>query len=293
MKNEINDLVTIYITSHNRPEYLSQAVNSVLNQSYKNFEIIIVDDASTNFDIYKLAIANKWPEKVKTHRNTSNKGANFCRNFALSKAQGKYITGLDDDDFFHHKRIEILKERYEKLNVSAVSTLSSYFKLNYSPSFKSSLKLKLKEILYRNKTVSLSDMKLTNYLNNQVFTEVYKLRDIGGFDNSFPSLQDYDAWFRLVKKFGPAIRISKVLYYYREHEKSITSRSRKKLEGHDFFLKKHAHDFDLKDKKSFLLNKDLRKKGKVSLFKLLTSINAQNYKRVFYLVIFKSYIFNR
>jgi len=95
-------LVTVIITTYNREIYLETAIKSVILQTYRNIEIIIVDDGSdTN---YGQQICNKYP-KIKYFYKL-NGGVSSARNFGIRKAKGEYIAFLDDDDFWGKSKIE-------------------------------------------------------------------------------------------------------------------------------------------------------------------------------------------
>ena len=290
-KDEANDLVSVYIISCNRPLYLKRAIMSVVNQTYKNIEILIVDDASDEFDFKSYIEDLDLPTHImiKTFQNESSKRANFCRNLALNNASGKYITGLDDDDYFHPKRVEIMLNAYKAGNYSAISALSCY-ETPTGPCSKQKLKTFLKNLLIPNRTITFEDIKVCNYLSNQILTEVSKLKSIGGFDESLPSMQDYETWFRLIKTHGPAQKLGRVLYHCALSQKSTTKRSGKKLEGHKFFYRKHGSEFDLKDRRSFRINLEYKRQGRVTISTLLKNVNKKNFTRVMYLMVFKSCI---
>ncbi|MBR1884084.1 MAG: glycosyltransferase family 2 protein [Clostridia bacterium] len=101
MGNNENDLISVIIPCYNVKDYVRKAVDSVLNQSYKNLEIIIVDDSSTDgtYEILKeYEEENKG--KITLIRNEENSGsAAYSRNVALKVANGEYIGFIDPDDY--------------------------------------------------------------------------------------------------------------------------------------------------------------------------------------------------
>ncbi len=107
-KNQ-NPLVSVIMPVYNAGNFLMEAIESILNQTYQNFEFIIVDDASTD-NSWKIIqkYAKKYPKKIKAFqlKKTLNRGGDACANFALKKAKGKYIARMDADDIAHPKRLE-------------------------------------------------------------------------------------------------------------------------------------------------------------------------------------------
>lgn len=92
----MNPLVSFLIPTYNRSDLLQQAIESILSQTYKNIEIIVIDDASTDDteDVVKKVFNNK----VRYYKNTINKGVSYSRNFGLGHSTGEYIGLLDSDD---------------------------------------------------------------------------------------------------------------------------------------------------------------------------------------------------
>lgn len=100
MKN--NPLITIYITNHNYGKYLEQSINSALVQTYKNIEVIIVDDASRD-ESKKILKKYKNKKKIKIILNKSQKGLVKSSIIAIKKSKGSYILRLDADDYLKKK----------------------------------------------------------------------------------------------------------------------------------------------------------------------------------------------
>ncbi|ENM5895056.1 glycosyltransferase family 2 protein, partial [Vibrio mimicus] len=110
--NDVDSKVSIYMPTHNRANLVVRAVESVLKQSYKNIELIVVDDGSSD-NSYELLSKIK-DNRLIILRNDKPKGACYSRNRAIEQATGKYITGLDDDDYFNENRIEILLRAFDE-----------------------------------------------------------------------------------------------------------------------------------------------------------------------------------
>ena len=101
-------LVTIIIPTYNRHDYLGETLDSVLGQSYQNWECIIVDDGSNDYtkELVEWYIARSTRIKYFERPDNLPKGANSCRNYGYELSQGEYIMWLDDDDLLDAKKLE-------------------------------------------------------------------------------------------------------------------------------------------------------------------------------------------
>ena len=100
----MSDLVSIIMPSYNTAQYIVDSINSVLAQTYTNWELIIVDDCST--DQTEEIIKAVGEERIRFFKNEKNSGAAVSRNYALRQAQGKWIAFLDSDDLWHPEKLE-------------------------------------------------------------------------------------------------------------------------------------------------------------------------------------------
>jgi glycosyltransferase involved in cell wall biosynthesis len=283
-----NRQVSIYIISRDRPKYLRRAINSCLSQSYSALEIIVVDDSSDSFSIFEFA--KEFNEKtVQFYRTEVPSGANVCRNIALKKSSGEFITGLDDDDFFTPKRIELMLKTYlaNKDSVCAVSSRHLFESVLEKRGIKNSIKYSLKWIttlVGRDKIIQISDVLNKNNIGNQVFTEKSRLVDCGGFDEELPALQDYETWLRLMKKYGPILRINKFLYIKNDELDSITNVNRKKLLGFDYIYNKH-HELFKNREHCFYLHRALYEHKYLNLKQAISYFKPGNYRYILYLLV--------
>ena len=113
-------LVSVYIPTYNRLNLLKRAIESVRKQSYKNLEIIIVDDGSKDGTVEYLEAISKVDKRIIYFLKKKNTGACESRNIALKNASGYFITGLDDDDYFLENRIEKFVNFWISLNKKPV-----------------------------------------------------------------------------------------------------------------------------------------------------------------------------
>ncbi len=235
-------LVTIVIPSHNRPEMLSRAVGSVLNQTYNRLEVIIVDDHS---DKKTLAVGSALAEhqQVKLLKSPGT-GACAARNFGIKNATGEFVTGLDDDDLFTPRRVEKLFAAYDE-EYAFVAARSTIFTENHIPD--------VDEEKGRVRFFTLKRMLDTNRIGNQVFARKERFLEVGGFDEALSARQDYDLWVRLVEKYGKAKIITNILYLRNENvDYKRISRSKSRERGLLQFYNKHNHKMTFKQRVKYL-----------------------------------------
>ena len=116
--------VTIIIPSYNKKKYITECINSVVNQTYLDWKLIIIDDCSTDGtqEILKEFLNNK---KIEILFLKKNKGPSFCRNIGIRKSNSRYIAFLDSDDFWESNKLEDQLNFMEKNNIQL--SFSDYF----------------------------------------------------------------------------------------------------------------------------------------------------------------------
>lgn len=110
MRDDKAPMVSVVIPAYNRKEWLEFAIKSVLNQTYHSYEIIVIDDGSSE-NLYEMKIMKN--KKIKYFRN-ENHGVAYSRNFGMRKSSGKYVAFLDSDDFWDKMKLEYQVEFMEK-----------------------------------------------------------------------------------------------------------------------------------------------------------------------------------
>lgn len=127
VKTIVKDIkVSVIIPFYNRKKMVIRAVNSVLNQTHKNYEILLINDGSTE-DLEEIKVLSKKNKNIKLINITKNKGAANARNVGIDNATGDYIAFLDSDDIFKNKKLEIQLQKMLVTN-SLVSHTSYYRK---------------------------------------------------------------------------------------------------------------------------------------------------------------------
>lgn len=236
----IMGLVSIYIPTKNRLSLLRRAVESVLTQTVRNIELIVVSDGSDDGTAeYVESIDSDI--RVRLINNPESKGACFARNQALAIAEGEFVTGLDDDDYFFKNRIEDFLQAW-KYHESCGTEFGCLFD---SCVIDDGHK---KYVHNERAQVSYEQIRSQNFIGNQVFTKLERIRSVGAFDPRMPAWQDWELWVRLLETCGPAVNISRTTYFMdTSHEfERITHKSPEKiLLAATLFFEKHCTSKDL------------------------------------------------
>lgn len=120
-------IVSVVIPVYNREKLIKNSVESVLNQTFKNIEVIVVDDCSADGTVDVLRAIKD--DRLKYYCNSRNQGANYSRNYGISKSVGKYIAFHDSDDIWEENKLEIFVKTIEQKNCDVVfSGMTKYGK---------------------------------------------------------------------------------------------------------------------------------------------------------------------
>jgi glycosyltransferase involved in cell wall biosynthesis len=200
--------ISIYIPTRNRVDLLAAAVASVLAQQFTDFELIVVDDASTDGTAAYLESAARSDRRVRFIRNDSPCGAPISRNRAIRQAVGEFVTGLDDDDQFAPQRLGELHEFWNALARCNVAASCIYTQ--------DILLVDGEEVGTTKKqgTVDFTDLVKSNQIGNQIFAPKHTFEVVGLFDERLPAWQDLELFMRIVKRFGPARLLDMPLYRF-------------------------------------------------------------------------------
>jgi len=202
---------------YNGANYLKEAVESILNQTFSEFEFIIIDDGSKDetWDILNNYASSDY--RIKLIKNRINIGLTRSLNKGLVVARGKYIARQDHDDFSEPTRLE-KETQYLDMHDSTVLVSCNYDIINSEGKI-------VKRTDLRNDTSTIYwNLIFYNYLggHSQVMFRRDPVLKIGGYSESLPYAQDYDLWLRL-SKFGHISILPEILLKYRIHDKRVTS----------------------------------------------------------------------
>jgi glycosyltransferase involved in cell wall biosynthesis len=199
--------VSVIIPCYNQGQYLDEAVASVLRQTYQDFEIIVVNDGST--DEYTRTLLNAYDTPKTTVIHTTNQGLSRARNNGIRAAQGDYILPLDADDRIGTRYVE------EAVNVldtdpdiGIVYCLTNFFGQ--------------KKGAWILPSYSLEALLLDNIIFVSSFFRKKDWEAVGGFNSNMKyCYEDWDFWLSLVELGRKVYRIPRVLFYYRVTDASM------------------------------------------------------------------------
>jgi len=241
---ENSPTVSAIIPTHDRSSLLKRAIQSVQNQTFHDFEIIIVDDAST--DETTEVVREFEDKRIKYVRHEQTRGAPAARNTAVRISNGEYIAFLDDDDEWLPQKLEMQMTAF-RAAMSDVGVIYSAFwriqdgKKTFSPPAKITQKQgNIHKALLNGNFVALP----TAIVKRQCFEKV------GLFDENFPRLQDWEFFIRCARQYQ-FMYIDKPLLISYHTDKSISSDCTAFVNALQLITDKFSDDFG-KYKKSFL-----------------------------------------
>jgi len=258
----IKDLVTVIIPVYNKVEYLRDSLNSVINQTYNNIEIIVVDDGSNSHDKI-LKICNSFKKKIKIIKLKRNLGVSAALNMALLASNGKYINWLSHDDLFCPTKIE---EQLKSLagSVNKIS-ITNFIVWNFEKNLKK--KINLNKQVFKEFSENLLIRDIYNFCTLLVPKILYKNNF---FNQKLRYVQDYDMMFKLSEK-SEFVFSEKYLFISRYHNQLTSKINKKKCkkEKNNLYISHHKNYMKILKKKTsiikifitlfFLYNKKLSK----------------------------------
>jgi glycosyltransferase involved in cell wall biosynthesis len=228
-----NPLVSIITPCYNSEKYIQETVQSVQNQTYKNWQMIIVDDASTDKTIAIIEKIAGLDSRIKVVKLGKNSGTGIARNSALDFANGKYISFLDADDLWKPEKLEIQINFLQINNIPF--TFSYYDCINEKGK---SLQLRIEAPKY----LSYRQLFFCNFIGN--LTGIYDVDYFGKINiSSTRKRQDWMLWLTILQKIKVAHIVPQSLAYYRVRQNSISA-SKIDLVKHNYAVYKTFHGFN-------------------------------------------------
>lgn len=205
-------MVTVIMPAYNSAAYIAHSIRSVQQQTYEQWELLIIDDASIDNTVGIIKNFMAQDSRIKLHTLPTNQGAGFARNIGIKAATGTYISFLDADDLWKPQKLEKQLKLMAEEHIDVC--YSSYELINAEG-------VKKKQHIKALKRLTFKKLRKANYIGN--LTGIYNAARLGKiYCPLVRKRQDWGLWLLAVQKGGPAIGISEPLAVYRIRNNSIS-----------------------------------------------------------------------
>lgn len=252
-----NDLITVVVPVYNVEKYLKKCLDSIVNQTYKNLEIICVDDGSPDNSIDILNIFAEKDKRIKIIRQR-NQGLSEARNTGIKNAKGKYIIFIDSDDWIELEMIDLMLKKIQNENLDLVicGFFDHYFEKKYKINELNNIKKYIKD-----KIDGISYFKIvtskTNLFTAFAWNKLYRLDLIKSKNLFFPEkrlYEDLSFTFRYLIYSKKVDVVERPLYHYIRRKGSITNILNFKNSIDILFTLENLKEFLIKEEQYTLLN---------------------------------------
>lgn len=231
--------VTVIIPTYNRAAYLRHAMASVVAQTFTDWEILVVDNASQD---NTREVVEEFKEKpIQYIRHESNRGGAVARNTGITHSQSEYIAFLDDDDEWLPKKLEAQMNVFEHSSPQVGAVYTGHRNVNRGTGETTGIWRPLKrgniyeELMKKNWVSTTSSVVLRREC----------VEKVGIFDERLPSFQDYDLWIRIAKEYEFEY-VDDLLVTYYQHGKKIWTNLGALEQGIDIMVDKFGQSAELR-----------------------------------------------
>lgn len=211
----VEQLISVVLPIYNGEKYMAESIDSICAQTYANWELLIVDDSSTD---QTASIAHEYEAKdsrIHYYKNPQNMGLPKTLNQGFSLARGAYLTWTSDDNYYYPTAFEVMCSALETANKDFV--FASYDEIDANGSIIGCVRT---NSLFKKMIVGCNPVGACFLYSRKIY------ETIGGYDPSLALVEDFDYWQRAFTKFD-AICIYDKLYAYRQHDGTLTSKMKK------------------------------------------------------------------
>lgn len=225
--SSLEPLVTVYLVNHNYGKYIESAITSVLSQTINNYELIIIDDGSSD---NSKEIIEKFMQHEKVYViYQKNKGLNVTNNIAIRASKGKYIMRLDADDYLDENAISVMSGVLDR-NPDVSMVFPDYYLM--------SEKGDVQEIVRRH---DFQKVELYDQPPHGACTMIRRecLIELGGYDETYRCQDSWDLWMKFIEQYKVK-NVNLPLFYYRQHVESLTNNEDRILATRAQIIRKRA-----------------------------------------------------
>ncbi len=267
--------VTVFMTAYNAGRYIKESIQSVMNQTYTDFELIIVDDGSTD-DTFNI-ISRFDDPRIRIIRNENNKGLVFSRNIALSEAKGIFLAILDSDDIALPERLRIqIKEFSSRPDLALLGTQAYHLDQH------SKRNGKLLVVPIGPDIITCKLLFFNTFIHSSVMMKTSVFRSVGGY-GMYPFAQDYDLMIRISRK-NVIDNLGIPLVEYRTHDTNVSHIHAEKQALHRFSIKiSQLEALEINGKPEYvemLLEHPSKTSIKISDYHLFFTLLIQNNRKI-------------
>ncbi|WZL88442.1 glycosyltransferase [Salinimicrobium sp. 3283s] len=214
--------VSIIMATYNRAHFIRESLTSIINQSFKDWECLVIDDGSTDETVEVVASIEENDERIKYLIRPGNytTGLPGCRNYGLDKAKGNYIIFFDDDDIVHPRNLEV--------NLRSIEHYSRDFCHYQKKPFKEQWNSDYIDVIAKPEISSIGLAQLQDIIMNKIsFASCCVLwkRECFGkirFNEDLMYAEEWECYSRILTSGFQGVSINQVLYYNRKHPDSNT-----------------------------------------------------------------------
>ncbi|WP_051935770.1 glycosyltransferase family 2 protein [Salegentibacter sp. Hel_I_6] len=274
------DLVSIIIPTYNRAHLIGETLDSVIAQTYQNWECIVVDDGSADYTEELLEFYCGKDSRIQYHHRPQDrpKGANACRNYGFELSSGAYIQWFDDDDVMFKK---LIQARLEFIDEKHYFIITTGYLVNESLNDRKTLKFDLKNELFKGMILWKNQI-----ITNSVLFKREFLSGVSLFNTQITRGQEAEFFSRLFFKLNPQRYniVDKPLFLYRQHQLSKSNEDK-------YYINYH------RESRSYIAIENLKKAIKIKDLELFNylyknillfyfdSIDNSHYKNAKYILI--------
>ena len=227
--NYMSELITVVINVYNREKFISKCIESVINQTYKNLEILIINDGSTD---NTLKICENYSDERIRIITTDNLGLSISRNIGIENANGDYLYFVDSDDFIENDVIEYLYRLCKQYDVPlATCNPLTIFNYNYT-------KKKIEEkIKIMDSKEMLKKVLLAENVAGAIWNKLMKIELFDGIRFQNRIINDVVVVYKIIMKTDKIVYSNQEKYYYVKHANAVVVYGDEKLDRASDFYK--------------------------------------------------------
>lgn len=227
--------VSVVIPTHNRPERLANAIRSVLAQTEKDFEVLVIDDGSPDEGAAHVVRACR-DARVSYIRLPVSQGPGAARNAGVTRASAPYVAFLDDDDEWLPEKLQVQLAVLERSEPSVGGVYTARITVD---------EVSGRTVITRFRGEKFDPTRSGNLIDTSSVLMRRGCFDVVGlFDEELLASQDYDLWMRVGEVFELRYVDQPLIKYFKHHSYRITNDYARKARAQELFLAKHRRFFD-------------------------------------------------